>query len=133
MIAHLRDRATLIHIGSPPCERPRPLRRRSLWIQAPFLREDPPVDSRPPHGEDQLPLVSSVVDFGSCIFLCIHGSSACVIILVGLSVLLCSPRDFPLVFPLVFLVFIMGSAPFVKDRATRVLPYIILDQSQLVS
>ena len=33
VIDHLRDRATLIHIGSPPCERPRPLRRRSTWIQ----------------------------------------------------------------------------------------------------
>ena len=102
-----------------------PLRRRST------------LDSRPPCGEDHqnpllgsplktssrrrpLPLVSSVIDFGSCISLCVHGSSACTIILVGLSVLLCSPRDFPLVFPLVFFVFIVGSAPFVKDRATRV-------------
>ena len=33
---------------------------------------------------------------------------------------------FPLIFPLVFLVFFAGSAPFVKDRAIRILPYIIL-------
>ena len=83
-----------------------------LWIQD-LLTE-----------KNRLPLVSSVVDFGSFISLCVHGSSACVIILVGLSVLLCPPCDFPLVSLLVFFVFIAGSAPFVKDRPIRVLPYI---------
>ena len=43
------------------------------------------------------------------------------------------PLVIPVVFPLVFFVFIAGSAPFVKDRLYRVPPYIILDQSQLVS
>ena len=47
-----------------------------------------------------------------------RGSSTCVIVHVGLS-------D-SLMFSLVFFVFIVGSAPFVKDRAIRVLPYIIL-------
>ena len=47
-------------------------------------------------------------------------SSTCVIILVGLSVLLCPPRDFPLVFLLVFFAFFAGSAPFVKDWPIRV-------------
>ena len=35
--------------------------------------------------------VSSLIDRGSCISLCVHGSSACVIILVGLSVSLVFP------------------------------------------
>ena len=34
------------------------------------------------------------------------------------------PLVISLVFPLVFLVFFAGSAPFVEDRAIRVLPYI---------
>ena len=80
-----------------------------LWIQDLLTKKN------------RLPLASSVVDFGSCIFLCVHGPSACVIILVGLSVLLCSPRDFPLVS---LLVFIAGSTPFVKDRPIGFLPYI---------
>ena len=41
------------------------------------------------------------------------------------------PLVISLVFPLVFLVFFAGSAPFVKDRAIRVLPYIILDQNKV--
>ena len=36
------------------------------------------------------------------------------------------PLVFSLVSLLVFFMFFAGSAPFVKDRATRVLPYIIL-------
>ena len=47
------------------------------------------------------------------------------IILVGFSVSLVFPLMIPLVFPLVFFVFFAGSAPFVKDRPIRVLPYII--------
>ena len=34
------------------------------------------------------------------------------------------PLVFPLVIPLVFFVFFAGSAPFVKDRPSRVPPYI---------
>ena len=44
--------------------------------------------------------------------------------LVGLSDSLVFLLMFLLVFPLVFFVFFAGSAPFVKDQATRVLPYI---------
>ena len=53
------------------------------------------------------------------------------IILVGLSVLLCSPRDFPLV-SLVFFVFITGFAPFMKDRAIGFLPYIKYDMAIII-
>ena len=48
------------------------------------------------------------------------------IILFGFSVSLVFPLMFPLVFPLVFFVFLAGSAPFMKDRPSRVPPYIIL-------
>ena len=94
-----------------------------------------PLDSRPPYGEEHQDLLTEKTGYPcivlSCswivyLLLCIRGSSACVIILVGLSVLLCSPRDFPPVSLLMFFVFIMGSAPFMKDRPIGFLPYIIL-------
>ena len=63
------------------------------------------MDSRPPLGwphqdllteKNRLPFVSSFVDRGSCISLCIPGSSTCVIVLVGLSdSLVSSPRLSP--------------------------------------
>ena len=53
-----------------------------------------------------------------------RGSSTCVIILVGFSVSLVFPLVIPLVYLLVFFVFIAGSAPFVTYRASMVPPYI---------
>ena len=78
-LAHLRDRASLIH--------PDLLHERDRGPSSEKIH----LDSRPPHGEDWLPFVSSLVDFGSCISLCVHGSSTCVIILVGLNVCLVFP------------------------------------------
>ena len=94
-LAHFRDRALLIHIGSTPRERPQPLRRRSLWIHDLLAEKNIKTSSR----RRPATFVSSVVDFGSCIFLCVHGSSACVIILVGFSVSLVFPLMIPLVSP----------------------------------
>ena len=56
-LAHLRDRALLIQVGSTPRERLRPLRRRSLWIQDVLAEKNIKTPSwaapsRPPHGED---------------------------------------------------------------------------------
>ena len=59
-----------------------------------------PCKGRSPRGfktpsldrEELPPLVSSFVAFESCITLCVHGSSTCVIVLIDLSV---SPRVFP--------------------------------------
>ena len=64
VIAHLRDRATLIHYGSTPRERPRP-----LYGEDPLGFKTPSwvAPSRPPHGEEPVTFVSSLVDFGSCI------------------------------------------------------------------
>ena len=74
------------------------MRDRGLFGEDPLgfktpLREDPLVDSRPPHGEEPVTL---------CIVLCwiwivylfvFRGSSTCVIVLVGLSdSLVSSPR-----------------------------------------
>ena len=61
-LAHLRDRATLIHIRSPPCERLRPLRRRSLWIQDLLAEKNIKTSSR----RRPTTLVSSLVDCVPC-------------------------------------------------------------------
>ena len=90
------------------------------------------LDSRPPHGEDHqdlltekiVQLVSSLVVNGSCIFLCVHGSSICVTISCWFSDSLVFPLVISLVSPLVFLVFFVGSAIFMKDRPLGFLPYI---------
>ena len=53
VIAHLRDRATLIHYGSTPRERPRP-----LYGEDPLGFKTPSwvAPSRPPHGEEPVTL-----------------------------------------------------------------------------
>ena len=120
VIAHIRDRALLIHIGSSPRERPRPLYGEDpLGFKTPFWV----APSRPPLGEEPVTL---------CIILCwlwilyltfvfidlAHVWS----ILVGWVILSC----FPSCFPSCSSCSSSGSAPFVKDRPARVLPYIIL-------
>ena len=80
-LAHLRDRALLIHIGSTPRERPQPLRRRSLWIQDLLAEKNIKTSSR----RRPATLVSSLVDRVPCELLCIRGSSTCVTILCWFS------------------------------------------------
>ena len=64
------------------------------------------MDSRPPHGEDphqdllteknRLPLYRPLLDLDLVSHLCVHRSSTCVIVLVGLSdSLVSSPRVSP--------------------------------------
>ena len=116
----------LIHIGSTPRERPRPLFREDPpWIQEPFTGRSPCGFKTSSRRRTAYPCMVLSCPWIVYILLCIRRSSVCVIILVGLSVLLCPPCDFPLVSLLVFFVFIAGSAPFVKDRPIRVPPYMI--------
>ena len=107
VIAHLRDRALFIHIGSTPRERPRPLYgEESRCIQDLLTEKTIKTSSR--RRTDYL-LHRPLLTLDGVSLFVFRGSSICVIVLVGLN-------D-SLVFPLVFsLVFFVGSAPFMKDR-----------------
>ena len=61
-LPRLRGRTLLIHIGSTPRERPRPLRRRSLWIQDLLAEKNIETSSR----RRPATLVSSLVDRVPC-------------------------------------------------------------------
>ena len=120
-LAHMRDRALLIHIGSTPRERPQPLYGDDPpWIQD-LLTEKTPIktSSRRRTGYR---LYRPLLTLDLVYYLCVHRSSACVIYSCWLS-------DFSrvsLVFPLVFIAFFIGILSKHERSSSRVLPYIIL-------
>ena len=116
----------LIHIGSTPRERPRPLRRRSTLDSRPLTGRSPRGFKTSSWRRTGYLLYRPLLTLDRVSLFVFRGSSTCVIVLVGFSVSLMFPLVNPLVFPLVFFVFLEGSAPFVKDRSYRVPPYIIL-------
>ena len=94
-----------------------PLRRRSSWIQD-LLAEKTIKTS---FGEELVTVYHPLLTLDLVPLFVFQRSSTGVIILVGLSVLLCFP-SFSL---LRSSCSSLGSAPFVKDQPSRVPPYII--------